>query len=103
MGGGGATVQFWERANRREEMAASNEQAWWRRTRELAIATLAFAVALGLLILILSEPLDRGTVFGLPFGYFLAAEALPLVLAALIFWSARRQADIDQRHGLTED
>ena len=84
-------------------MAASNEQAWWRRTRELAIATLAFSVALALVILILSEPLDRGTLFGLPFGYFLAAEGLPVVLAALIFWSARRQVDIDRRYGLTED
>ena len=84
-------------------MASENQEAWWRRTKALAVATLGGAAIVGLFLLMLSPFLDRLTPFGFPFGYLLAAEGLPLGLVLLLFWFANRQDETDRRHNLTEE
>jgi putative solute:sodium symporter small subunit len=84
-------------------MADENQEAWWRRTKALAVATLGGTAIIGLLLLVFSPLLDRLTPFDLPFGYLLVAEGLPLGLVFLLFWFANRQEETDRRHNLSED
>jgi putative solute:sodium symporter small subunit len=39
---------------------------------------------------------------GYPLGLVIAVTGLPATLAVLVFWFARRQERLDQRHGLYE-
>ena len=84
-------------------MADENQEAWWRRTKALAVATLGGGAIVGLLLLVFSPFLDRLTPLGFPLGYFLAAEGLPLGLVLLLFWFANRQDETDRRHNLGEE
>jgi len=84
-------------------MADENQEAWWRRTTALAVATLGGAAIIGFFLLVFSPFLDRLTPFGLPFGYLLVAEGLPLGLVFLLFWFANRQDETDRRHNLGEE
>ncbi len=84
-------------------MADENQEAWWRRTEALAVATLGGAGIVGVLLLVFAPLLDRVTPFSLPLGYLLVAEGLPLGLVLLLFWFANRQDETDRRHNLAED
>jgi putative solute:sodium symporter small subunit len=84
-------------------MADDNQEAWWRRTKALAVATLGGVGIVGFLLLVFGPPLDRLSLFGFPLGYLLAAEGLPLGLVLLLFWFANRQDETDRRHSLGEE
>jgi putative solute:sodium symporter small subunit len=84
-------------------MGDENQEAWWRRTEALAVATLGGAALFGLSLLVFGPLLDGLTPFNLPFGYLLAAEGLPLGFVVLLFWYARHQEETDRRHDLGED
>ena len=84
-------------------MADKNQEAWWRRTQALAVATLGGAAIFGLFLLVFGPLLDGVTPFDLPFGYFLAAEGLPIGFAFLLFWFVKHQEETDRRHDLNEE
>lgn len=72
----------------------------WRATARLALAAVVAAAIIVLFFLSIVEASGGG---GYPLGLALAVTGLPLGLALLVFWFARRQETIDQRHGLYED
>jgi putative solute:sodium symporter small subunit len=84
-------------------MSDENQEAWWRRTQALAVATLGGAAIVGLSLLVFGPFLDRLKPFSLPLGYLLVAEGLPLGLVLLLFWFANRQDETDRRHNLGEE
>jgi putative solute:sodium symporter small subunit len=84
-------------------MADADQEGWWRRTKALAVAALGGAVIVAFLLFVVSELLGPVEVFGFSIGYLLAAEAVPLILVAIVFWFADRQDETDRRHGMTED
>ena len=84
-------------------MSDENQEAWWRRTQALAVATLGGAAIVGLFLLLFGRFLDRLKPFSLPLGYLLVAEGLPLGLVLLVFWFANRQDETDRRHHLSEE
>jgi len=71
----------------------------WRATARLTLAMVIAIVIVVLFFVSLVEPPERG---GFPLGLVVAATGLPVGVALLVFWFARRQEAIDQRHGLYE-
>lgn len=72
----------------------------WRATARLSLAVV---VALVILVLFFMSLVGAPDQAGYPMGLVLAVTGLPTTLALLVFWFARRQERIDQRHGLYED
>lgn len=72
----------------------------WRDTARLSLAVVVMLVILVLFFISLVEAPGHA---GYPLGLVAAAIGLPAAMALLIFWFARRQERIDQRHGLYED
>jgi putative solute:sodium symporter small subunit len=81
-------------------MAEGSEKSWWRRTRLLAVSTVATGGGASLLIMLAAPALDADSVLGIPFGLFAVTLIAPLGVAAVIFWAAERQRRIDRAHGL---
>jgi hypothetical protein len=91
------------RIGRQAGMTDPEQQIWWRTTRALAVATLGGALLLGFLLFVAARAAGEETVFALPVDYLLAAFVMPLILLAAIFWSARRQIEVDREHHMSED
>lgn len=71
----------------------------WRATATLSLAVVVAMVIVVLFFLSLVEGPERT---GYPLGLAIAVTGLPLALALLVFWFARRQERIDRQHGLYE-
>lgn len=84
-------------------MRDTSETAWWRKTRQLALATLAGLCVVGVLPRLVAGLLDRRAVLGLPLGTFLAVVAVPLVMLIAIFAFTARQRGLDRGHHVSED
>lgn len=84
-------------------MIDPEQEAWWRTTRALAVATLGGAILAGFLFFVLARVTGTETLLDLPVDYALAAAVIPLVLLLAVFWSIRRQGDVDRQHHLGED
>lgn len=81
-------------------MNAGERSERWRQTVTLSAAVVVAMVLLVLFFLTLVESPEIG---GYPLGYVIAVSGMPLVGVLLVFWFARRQERIDQRHGFYED
>lgn len=84
-------------------MSDEDQEAWWRSTRGLAVATLGGAALAAFLIFVLARVAGEETLLALPFDYALAAAIVPLLLLLLVFWYARRQGDLDRQHHMGDD
>lgn len=82
-------------------MRESGQENWWRRTNELAAATLGGAIVFLLVPWLLSFALAGRTAFGLPLAYFIFAVLAPVAIMAAIFWFSRRQQGLDHRYDVT--
>lgn len=81
-------------------MAASDRSAYWKRTRGLMLVVVALCVVLSFGTHVLAPWLDQVVVPGLPLGFYLTAQGLPVIVVVLLFWCAHRQASIDEKHGV---
>ena len=80
----------------------ASETTWWRKTRQLALATIGGTAVVGLLAVavdIRSGPL----VFGLALPAFLAVVVVPLAILVAGFVFATRQQALDRRYDVAED
>lgn len=84
-------------------ISEDNSSSWWRATRLLAIFALAIGGGLGLGTILLASAPDAGNVRGIANGVLAATFFVPVVILALIFFSAARQRRIDDRHGYFEE
>jgi len=84
-------------------MDDEDQEAWWHSTRGLAVAALGGAALAAFLLLVLGRVTGEETFLALPFDYALAAAIVPLLLLMIVFWYARRQADVDRQHHMGDD
>jgi putative solute:sodium symporter small subunit len=82
------------------EMSDIEQSGRWRATARLSLAVVVTLVILVLFFVSLVGAPDQA---GYPLGLVVAATGLPVAIILLVFWFARRQERIDERHGLYED
>ena len=69
----------------------------------LAAGALVVVALAATLIMIFAGTLGSIGFFGLTLGTFLPTVGLPILIAVIAFWYARRQTDLDRRHFYSED
>jgi putative solute:sodium symporter small subunit len=80
----------------------ASETTWWRKTRQLASATIGGAAVVGLLAVAADVP-SGPFVFGLALPMFLAVVVAPLAILVAGFVFAARQQALDRRYDVAED
>jgi len=84
-------------------MHPSDFPPYWRKTRSLAIATLAVTLIVAIAVHILFQGTSEFTVLDFPLDYYLAAHVAPLLLIAVIVWHTLYQRVIEREHDVIED
>lgn len=79
-------------------MREGGQDIWWRRTGRLAATAVAAAVALAASPLLMPGAFSGRAFLGLPLGWFLLAEALPILILLIVFWLADKQRTFDHRY-----
>lgn len=62
----------------------------WRRQRRLTAAIVTVLLFLGFALPSLVQMLNLVKIAGFPMGFYLAAQGIPVLLAAVVFFHARR-------------
>ena len=84
-------------------MNRDDQPGYWRATRRFAATSIAAAVAVGLIVHLVTTRIGALARPELPVEYLAAALFAPLALVALAFWFAARQDAIDRAYGMAED
>jgi putative solute:sodium symporter small subunit len=74
----------------------------WRRTRNLTFTTLAIWFLFSFVVHWFAAELNNFSFMGFPLGFYMAAQGSPIIFVILIFWSVRRQEEIDEECGVAE-
>ena len=82
-------------------MRQSGQDAWWRKSKQLAALTLAVTVLFAFLPWLFGAAFDGRTILGLPLPFFLFVLGLPIAVLVAVFWFARRQLALDHRYDVT--
>jgi putative solute:sodium symporter small subunit len=94
-------------ARRREIRRAipmeSKDQAYWNDTSRLMWITLGLWVFFGYIVHMFVNVLNKIIIFGFPLGFYMAAQGSLIAFVVILFWFARKQDQIDEKHGVAED
>jgi putative solute:sodium symporter small subunit len=82
---------------------SANEQAWWAKTRNLMLLSLAIWAFFSFIIHMFVTSLNSITILGFPLGFYMAAQGSLIIFVAQLFWFAKAQDNIDREHGVAED
>ena len=75
----------------------------WAASRKLLYIVLIIWFFFAYLIHLFVGSLNAVSLFGFPFGYYMAAQGSLFAFVLLIFWFANRQNAIDEKFGLAEE
>lgn len=74
----------------------------WAASRKLLFIVLLIWFVFAYLIHLFVGAMNTVSLFGFPFGYYMAAQGSLFSFVLLIFWFAKRQNAIDEEFGLAE-
>ena len=74
-----------------------------RQTHILAAAVLASVLAAVLIVVTTAADLNQYRALRFPLGFYLLAQGLLIVIVAVSFWFSRRQEQIDEERGESEE
>lgn len=81
----------------------SKDDAYWQDTSRLMWITLALWVFFGYIVHFFVHALNKITILGFPFGFYMGAQGSLIAFVVILFWFARKQDQIDRKHGVAED
>jgi putative solute:sodium symporter small subunit len=84
-------------------MANSNAEGHWADTSRLMWIALALWAFFGFGIHFFVGALNSITILGFPLGFWFAGQGSLIAFVILLFWFARSQDKIDEKHGFSEE
>lgn len=81
----------------------SKDQAYWNDTSRLMWITLGLWVFFGYIVHMFVNVLNNIVILGFPLGFYMGAQGSLIAFVVILFWFARSQNKIDQKHGVAED
>jgi putative solute:sodium symporter small subunit len=83
--------------------AAARRRLYWIRTLRLTAILLAIWFAVTYLVILFALPLNRVSVFGFPFAFYMGAQGALIVYVALVVFYARYMNRLDREFGVHEE
>lgn len=84
-------------------MPDSNEEAHWTKTRNLMLTYLGVWLFFGYIVHMFVNVLNKITILGFPFGFYMAAQGSLIAFVVMLFVFAKQQDKIDREFGYAED
>jgi putative solute:sodium symporter small subunit len=84
-------------------MATPDRVSYWNDTRRLMFIMLALWVFFGFVVHFFVGALNNIVILGFPLGYYMAAQGSLIAFVVMLFWFARKQNAIDEKHGVAEE
>jgi putative solute:sodium symporter small subunit len=81
----------------------SKDQAYWNDTSRLMWITLGLWVFFGYIVHMFVNVLNNIVILGFPLGFYMGAQGSLIAFVVILFVFARKQDQIDQKHGVAED
>lgn len=85
------------------EFTPEMRKAHWAKTKSLTITVLVIWFIFSFVVHWFADSLNSFTFIGFPLGFYMAAQGSLAVFVVLIFWLVRRQGQIDDEFGVSED
>ena len=80
-----------------------NDKAHWDDTTRLMLIHLGIWIFFGYIIHMFVNVLNKVTIIGFPFGFYMAAQGSLIVFVVMLFVFAKQQDAIDRKYGVAED
>lgn len=85
------------------KLSASQQAAYWEKTRGLMLVILAAWFVFSFLIHFWAPQLNQIRIFGFPLGYYMAAQGSLIAFVLMCVWNAKAQDKIDHEFGVQDE
>ena len=80
----------------------SNKDAYWEKTKNHMLVTLALWAFFSLVIFMFGSELNTMSFLGYQLAYYMTAQGSLLAFVIILFWTANKQEKIYEEHGFSE-
>lgn len=84
-------------------MSDNSGDRYWQRTSKLMWTMLALWAFFSFVVHMFVMALNKITIAGFPFGFYMAAQGSLIIFVAMLFWFAKAQDKIDHEEGVAEE
>ena len=84
-------------------MSKESDQAHWNETTRLMLIHLGIWIFFGYVIHFFVLTLNKVTILGFPFGFYMAAQGSLIAFVVMLFLFSKQQDRIDREYGMAED
>jgi len=85
------------------EITPEIRAAHWAKTKSLTFIVLGIWFVFSFVVHWFADSLNAFSFMGFPLGFYMAAQGSLAIFVVLIFWLVRRQGQIDDEFGVSED
>jgi putative solute:sodium symporter small subunit len=85
------------------KLSASQQAAYWEKTRGLMLVILAAWFVFSFLIHFWAPQLNQIRILGFPLGYYMAAQGSLIAFVLMCVWNAKAQDKIDHEFGVQDE
>jgi putative solute:sodium symporter small subunit len=84
-------------------LTASQQAAYWQKTRGLMLVILAAWFFFSFVIHFWAPQLNQTRIIGFPLGYYMAAQGSLIAFVLMCVWNAKSQDRIDREFGVQDE
>jgi len=78
-------------------------RAYWAKTSKLMWTLMIVWAIFGFVVPFFAPALNKIVIFGFPLGFYMAAQGSLIVFVWICFWNAKKQDEIDNEFGVSDE